>query len=78
MQANHTFHFFEHEQMDFEVRAGLGGAYYGSTDPGEVLATVERIEDGNFESWFSAFQETGDRRAFSFAFGKPLLTRVRM
>ena len=61
MQVNRTIHFFEHEQMDFEVRAGLGGAYYGSTDPGEVLATVERIEDGNFESWFTAFRETGDR-----------------
>ena len=61
MQAKRTLHFFEHEQMDFEVRAGLGGAYYGSTDPGEMLATIETIEDGNFESWFTAFQETGDR-----------------
>jgi len=53
--------FFEHAQMDFEIRAGLGGAYYGSTDAGEILATVESIEDGNFESWFAAFRATGDR-----------------
>ena len=54
-------HFFKHPQMDFEVRAGLGGAYYGSTDAGEILATIERIEDGDFESWFTAFRATGDR-----------------
>ena len=61
MDPVRTMHFFEHEQMDFEVRAGLGGAYYGSSDAGEFLATVEGIEDGNFESWFTAFVATGDR-----------------
>ena len=61
MERVREIHFFEHPQMDFEIRAGLGGTYYGSTDAGEILATAESIEDGNFESWFSAFQATGDR-----------------
>lgn len=61
MDRTQTIQFFEHPQMDFEVRAGLGGTYYGSTDSGEVLATMEDIEDGNFESWFNAFRATGDR-----------------
>ena len=61
MEKLREFHFFEHAQMDFEVRAGLGGTYYGSTDAGEMLATLESIEDGNFESWFTAFRTTGDR-----------------
>ena len=45
MERVREIHFFEHPQMDFEIRAGLGGTYYGSTDAGEILGTAESIEE---------------------------------
>jgi hypothetical protein len=53
--------FMQHEQMDFEIQAVLGGCYYGIADAGEVLATVERIEEGDFESWCVEWYATAER-----------------
>jgi alpha-beta hydrolase superfamily lysophospholipase len=53
--------FFKNDQFDFETRLSLGSAYYGAADAGEVLATVERIKDGDYESWFQEFKATGER-----------------
>ncbi|MEW6555674.1 MAG: prolyl oligopeptidase family serine peptidase [Actinomycetota bacterium] len=53
--------FMQHEQMDFEVQIVLGSCFYGSADAGEVLSTVERIEDGDFEGWFSLWCATAAR-----------------
>ncbi|MBN2027689.1 MAG: prolyl oligopeptidase family serine peptidase [Actinobacteria bacterium] len=51
----------QHEQMDFETQCILGGCYYGAVDVGEVLSTVERIQDGDFESWYGEWYATGER-----------------
>ncbi|HEX6116077.1 MAG TPA: prolyl oligopeptidase family serine peptidase [Solirubrobacterales bacterium] len=53
--------FFKNDQFDFETRLSLGSAYRGAVDAGELLATVERIKDGDYESWFEEFKATGAR-----------------
>jgi alpha-beta hydrolase superfamily lysophospholipase len=53
--------FFKNDQFDFETRLSLGSAYRGAVDAGELLATVERIKDGDYESWFREFEATGTR-----------------
>jgi len=54
-------YFMQHEQMDFEIQCILGGCYYGAVDIGEVLSTVERIQEGDFESWYREWYATGER-----------------
>jgi len=54
-------YFSKHEQMDFEVQCVLGGCYYGGADVGEVLATIERIDQGDFESWYQEWYATAAR-----------------
>ncbi len=53
--------FMQHEQMDFEVQIVLGSCYYCSADAGEVLSTVERIGEGDFEGWYSQWCATAER-----------------
>jgi len=53
--------FLEHEQMDFEIQAVLGSCYYGGADTGEVLATIEQIESGDFESWYESWYAAAER-----------------
>jgi len=52
---------FKNEQFDFETCLALGAVYHGLGDIGETLATVERIKDGDYESWFREFLESGRR-----------------
>ncbi|MBN2168944.1 MAG: dipeptidyl aminopeptidase, partial [Actinobacteria bacterium] len=54
-------HFSENQQMDFEVQAVLGGCYYGSADAGEVMVTIDRIREGDFESWVRHWHGTAGR-----------------
>ncbi|RJP35689.1 MAG: dipeptidyl aminopeptidase [Actinobacteria bacterium] len=51
----------QHEQMDFEIQLILGSCYYGCADAGEVLSTVERIAEGDFESWYGEWYGTAAR-----------------
>ncbi|HEX2392916.1 MAG TPA: alpha/beta fold hydrolase [Solirubrobacterales bacterium] len=52
---------FRNEQFEFETRIALGGVARGLGDAGEILATVERIKDGDYESWHREFLGTGQR-----------------
>ncbi len=54
-------YFMEHGQMDFETQVILGGCHYGAADAGEVLATVEGIRSGDFESWYRQWLKTAER-----------------
>lgn len=54
-------YFMQHEQMDFETQLILGSCYYGSADAGEVLSTVERIGEGDFEAWYREWCATAER-----------------
>ena len=55
--------FFADKGFDFETRVVLGQTACGGADCGEVLATIERIEDGNASSWVAAWSGLGDRLA---------------
>jgi pimeloyl-ACP methyl ester carboxylesterase len=50
---------FKDDSFAFELVRNLGFTYYGGADIGEMMATVGEISEGDFESWFTAW----DKRA---------------
>lgn len=59
MSADHRF--FEDETFEFLTLSALGSASVRLAEVGEVLATVDAIEDGDLQSWFDAWMTTGER-----------------
>ena len=55
--------FFDHDQFNFEFQCALGGVHYGAGDVGEMLATADRIADGDADSWCREWIATGERLA---------------
>jgi dienelactone hydrolase len=51
---------FTDEDFQFGLEIVLGGAYRQAADVGEVLATAERIPDGDADAWIGAWQATAD------------------
>jgi len=47
--------FFANADFDFEARIALGSTASGIGDVGLVLATLDRITDGDSQSWFDAW-----------------------
>jgi hypothetical protein len=58
-----TYKFFTNEQFNFQLQFALGGVAYGCGDIGEMLSTVERIVDGDADSWCSEWAATAQRLA---------------
>jgi pimeloyl-ACP methyl ester carboxylesterase len=50
-------------QFWFETKRAFGASSYGGSEFGEVMATVNRIIPGDFDSWYDAWNETADRVA---------------
>jgi hypothetical protein len=50
--------FFADADFDYEARIVLGAAAAGLGDAGLVLATLNRITDGDARSWFDAWTAT--------------------
>ncbi|MBQ7806416.1 prolyl oligopeptidase family serine peptidase [Rhodococcus sp. (in: high G+C Gram-positive bacteria)] len=53
--------FYPSTDFDYEVRCVLGGAPSGTSDVGEVLATIDNVANNDHEHWFNAWHETGSR-----------------
>ncbi len=53
--------FFKDAGFDFEVRGLLGRAPAGASEPGEVLATIAGIKDGDATAWHAAWLALGRR-----------------
>ncbi|MCS5498728.1 prolyl oligopeptidase family serine peptidase [Cnuibacter physcomitrellae] len=53
--------FYRGDDHDFDVRILLGMAAYGATEPGEVLATIADVSDGDHQGWFDAWNDLGRR-----------------
>lgn len=53
--------FFKDPRFDFEVRGLLGRAPAGASEPGEVLATIADIKDGDSAAWHEAWLALGRR-----------------
>jgi len=56
-----TRRLFKDDAFDFNAKIVLGGTYHRAADAGEVLATLERIHDGDAESWYWEWLKTGER-----------------
>jgi hypothetical protein len=54
---------FDDDTFSFEALRTTGFANYGGADLGEVLATANRITDGDQASWHRAWKATADRVA---------------
>jgi hypothetical protein len=53
--------FYADEGFNFAVLMALGGAYHGIADAGEVLATIERVPEGDREAWIRQWVATAER-----------------
>ena len=53
--------FFADDTMQFETELALGQVRSGLTEPGEVLATISAIQDGDRPSWVVAWSQLASR-----------------
>ncbi|MCU1410243.1 MAG: dipeptidyl aminopeptidase [Rhodoglobus sp.] len=53
--------FYRDSDFDFAVRGLLGHAASGGSEPGEVLATIAGVKDGDHAAWFTAWHALGQR-----------------
>lgn len=54
------FEGFESEEFSAQLERTLGKVYYGCADIGECLVTAERIEDGDYGSWYDEWVATAE------------------
>jgi hypothetical protein len=52
--------FYDDEGMNFAVLLALGFVYRGLADAGEILATIERVPEGDREAWVREWTATAD------------------
>ena len=52
---------FKDDSFAFEFIRNLGFVYYGGADIGDMIATVPQVTEGDFESWFTAWNKRGKR-----------------
>src|SRR5579875_2596087 len=52
---------FADDDFQFGLEMALGGGYRQAADAGEVVATAERIEDGDANDWVREWETTADR-----------------
>ena len=55
--------FFKDDDFNFLTEIALGSVYRQAADAGEVLTTVDRIHDGQPQSWVDEWTATADRLA---------------
>jgi hypothetical protein len=53
--------FFEAEQFNYQTQLALGGVWSGCGDVGELLATADRIVDGDADSWCQEWIATAEQ-----------------
>jgi alpha-beta hydrolase superfamily lysophospholipase len=53
--------FYDDEGMNFAVLLGLGFVYHGIADAGETLATIQRVSEGDRDTWVREWRATADR-----------------
>ena len=52
--------FFKDESFNFQTEVTLGATYHQAADLGEVLPAVERIRNGQPQSWVDEWSVTAD------------------
>ena len=63
MAHTHEFRFSGNDDFDFEIRTTIGQSFSGAADIGEVLAAVQGVGDKDYDDWFRAWLDLGDRIA---------------
>jgi pimeloyl-ACP methyl ester carboxylesterase len=58
-----TRFFFDDQTYHFQTLRALNDIPYGGADTSEILETIKHIKSGDADSWYSAWQRTGDRVA---------------
>ena len=53
--------FFNNELFDGQLLRAVAHTYYGGADLGECLATANRINEGDTESWYQEWTKTAER-----------------
>lgn len=53
--------FFRHGDFEFNAQMALGACYYRLSEAGECMTTIQRIKDGDIDSWFDEWIATADR-----------------
>jgi hypothetical protein len=53
--------FFNDQTCHFQTLRALNDIPYGGADTSEVLETIKHIRAGDFDSWYGAWERTGDR-----------------
>jgi hypothetical protein len=53
--------YFQDQTFSFEFLRVLGESVYGGADVNECFSTAARIQEGNYESWYQAWNETAKR-----------------
>jgi hypothetical protein len=57
-----TYPFFpDNIECWFEAKRAFGASSYGASEFGEVMATLDRITSGDYESWYSEWNATAER-----------------
>ena len=51
---------FSGKAFDYQTLRAIGYATFGGSEPGEVLTTAERIEEGDTEAWHVEWRKTGE------------------
>ena len=62
-QSGDRFRFFDDQTYHFQTLRALNDIPYGGADTSEVLAAIMRIKVGDTDSWYTAWEQTGDRVA---------------
>ncbi|KTG30292.1 alpha/beta hydrolase family protein [Haloferax profundi] len=52
---------FSQQAFDYQTLRAMAYTTFGGAEPGEVLATVARIEDGDTGSWYTEWRNTAER-----------------
>jgi hypothetical protein len=52
---------FDGRGFDYQTLRALAYTTFGGAEPGEVLVTVERIDDGDTEGWHAEWCRTAER-----------------
>src|SRR6202789_4254738 len=62
MAEHSKYPFFpDNIQFWYETKRAFGASSYGASEFGEVMATVNRITSGDYDSWYNEWNATAER-----------------
>jgi alpha-beta hydrolase superfamily lysophospholipase len=76
-RAAKPFKFFSDQTYHFQTLRALNDIPSGGADTSEVLETIKHIRSGNSDSWYTAWDRTGDRLSELASWTKDRMSRGR-